>query len=154
MLAGSAPFRAAPAAPQVLFRKRICLALTLLVLGVLADDHDAAFALDDLALLANRFHRGSDFHFYISLNVVEILAEADFLLVLGAPGDAPPGQIVHGQFHGYLVSRQDPDVVHTEFAGNGGQDLMSVLESNLEHRVGVCVGHNAFYFKNILFGQA
>ena len=38
----------------------ICLALTLLVLGVLADDHDLAFSLDDLALLADlldgRFH--------------------------------------------------------------------------------------------------
>ena len=32
------------------------LALTLLMLGVDADDHHAAFALDDLALFANGFH--------------------------------------------------------------------------------------------------
>ena len=36
------------------------LTLSLLVLGVLADDHDLAFSLDDLALLADlldgRFH--------------------------------------------------------------------------------------------------
>jgi hypothetical protein len=37
-------------------------ALLLLVLGVLADNHDAAFAFDDLALLANGFHTRSYFH--------------------------------------------------------------------------------------------
>ena len=37
-------------------------ALLLLVLGVLADNHDAAFALDDLAFLANGFHTRSYFH--------------------------------------------------------------------------------------------
>ena len=34
----------------------LILALTLLMLRVLADDHDTAFALDDLALFANGFH--------------------------------------------------------------------------------------------------
>ena len=38
------------------------LALSLLVLGILANDHNATFALDDLALLAHGLHRGSDFH--------------------------------------------------------------------------------------------
>ena len=38
------------------------LALSLLVLGILADDHNATFALDDLALLAHGLNRGSDFH--------------------------------------------------------------------------------------------
>ena len=33
-----------------------CLSLTLFVLRVLANHHDAAFALDDLALFANGFH--------------------------------------------------------------------------------------------------
>ena len=37
-------------------------ALTLLVLRVLADDHDAALALDDLALLADGLNRRSNFH--------------------------------------------------------------------------------------------
>ena len=32
------------------------LTLTLLVLGILADDHYAALALDDLAFFANRFY--------------------------------------------------------------------------------------------------
>ena len=37
-------------------------ALLLLMLGVFADNHDAAFALDDLALFANGFHTRSYFH--------------------------------------------------------------------------------------------
>ena len=37
-------------------------ALLLLVLRVLADNHDAAFALNDLAFLANGFHTRSYFH--------------------------------------------------------------------------------------------
>jgi hypothetical protein len=41
------------------------LTLALLVLGVLADDHDFALALDDLALLAHGLHGRSDFHFVI-----------------------------------------------------------------------------------------
>ena len=32
------------------------------MLGVFADNHDAAFALDDLAFLANGFHTRSYFH--------------------------------------------------------------------------------------------
>ena len=39
------------------------LALALLVLGVLADNHNAAFALDYLAFLTNRFHGRFNFHF-------------------------------------------------------------------------------------------
>ena len=37
-------------------------ALLLLVLGVLADDHDAALALDDLALFADGLNGRSHFH--------------------------------------------------------------------------------------------
>ena len=37
-------------------------ALSLLVLGVLADDHDLAFSLDDLALLADILNGRLHFH--------------------------------------------------------------------------------------------
>ena len=46
------------------------LALSLLVLGVLADDHHAAMALDDLAFFAHGFHRRSDFHSVFSYSSV------------------------------------------------------------------------------------
>ena len=39
-----------------------CSALLLLVLRVLADDHHMALALDDLALFANGFDRGTNLH--------------------------------------------------------------------------------------------
>ena len=38
------------------------LALLLLMLGVLADDHHATLALDDLALLTDGLHRGTYLH--------------------------------------------------------------------------------------------
>ena len=41
---------------------RLTLTLSLLVLGVLVDDHDFALALDDLALFAHGLHGRSDFH--------------------------------------------------------------------------------------------
>lgn len=37
-------------------------ALLLLMLGILADDHDAAFSADDLALLADGFYGRFYFH--------------------------------------------------------------------------------------------
>ena len=40
------------------------LTLLLFMLGVLADHHDAAFTLDDLALFTNWFYRGPDFHLF------------------------------------------------------------------------------------------
>ena len=41
-------------------------ALSLLVLRILANDHDAAFALDDLALLTDRLYRRTYFQDYFS----------------------------------------------------------------------------------------
>ncbi len=43
------------------------LALLLLVLRILTDNHNAAFPLDDLALFANRLDRRSNFHLRILL---------------------------------------------------------------------------------------
>ena len=40
----------------------ICSALSLLVLRVLADNHDSSLSLDNLALLAHRFHRRTNLH--------------------------------------------------------------------------------------------
>jgi hypothetical protein len=42
-------------------------ALLLLVLGVFANDHNAALALDDLAILADGFDGRPDFHGFSSL---------------------------------------------------------------------------------------
>ena len=44
---------------------RYASALALLMLRVLANDHDAAFALDNLALFADGLHARTDLHFDI-----------------------------------------------------------------------------------------
>jgi hypothetical protein len=46
--------------------KTINSALSLLVLGILADDHDAALAADDLAFFADGFDGRSYFHWIAS----------------------------------------------------------------------------------------
>jgi hypothetical protein len=43
---------------------RCRLTLALLVLGVFADDADDTLAMDDLALVADRFYRCTDLHWY------------------------------------------------------------------------------------------
>ena len=44
------------------------LTLTLFVLRILADDPNAAFSLNNLAFLADRFYRRSNFHWYTLLS--------------------------------------------------------------------------------------
>ena len=117
----------------------LCLTLALLVLGILADDHDFALALDDLALLAHGLHGRSDFHL--------------LYLLLASPGDAAAGQIVRGHLDRDLVAGKDPDKVHPELAGNMGQDDMAVADIHLEHRVGQGFNDRALEFNYIVFCQ-
>ena len=49
------------------------LALSLLVLGVFANNHDFSLALDDLALLAHGLHGRSDFHVFTSYLVLQVI---------------------------------------------------------------------------------
>ena len=102
----------------------IPLTLLLLMLGVLADHHDAALALDDLALFTNGLYRRPYFH------------RVFLLLILGAPRNAAAGQIVRRQFNCHLVSRQYADEVHPELAGNVSKYFMAVYQFHLEHGVG------------------
>ena len=59
-----------------------CSALTLFVLGVLADDHHFAFPLDDLAFFAHGFYGRSYFHFWY------------LLLLLASPDNTAAGDII------------------------------------------------------------
>ena len=49
------------------------LTLTLLMLGVLADNHDFTLALDDLALFAHGLHGRSNFHFFTSYLLLQVI---------------------------------------------------------------------------------
>ena len=49
------------------------LSLSLLMLGVFADDHDFALALDDFALFAHGLYGRSDFHFCLLARFTKFL---------------------------------------------------------------------------------
>ena len=51
------------------------LTLLLLMAGILANHHHAAFALDDFALFTDRLHRGTNFH----NNNLQIIGSGAFL---------------------------------------------------------------------------
>ena len=52
-------------------------ALTLLMLGIFADNHYPAFSLDNLALVAHRLDRRSYFHFIILLTIALLRSPRD-----------------------------------------------------------------------------
>ena len=118
---------------------RLKSALTLLVLRVLADDHDFTLALDDLALLAHGLHGRSDFHL--------------LYLLLASPHDAAAGDVIGGHLDRDLVAGKDPDKVHPELAGNMRQDDVAVADIHLEHRVGQGLNDRALEFNYIVFCQ-
>lgn len=73
--------------------------------------------------------------------------------LLEAIGDTAARQVVNRKLDGYLVARQDFDVVHAHFAGNMRQNLMAVLEFDLEHRVRKGFENRSFKFDDVFFCQ-
>ena len=118
----------------------ICLALTLLVLRVLADDHDFTLALDYLALLAHGLHGRSYFHL--------------LYLLLASPGDPAAGDVVWRHLHRDLVTGEDLDKVHPELSGNVSQYGVTVADIHLEHGVGQGFYDRALKFDYIVFCQS
>ena len=57
----------APTFAGELYTAKVLSALLLLVTGILTNDHDAALALDDLALFAHGLYRRPDLHVSSSL---------------------------------------------------------------------------------------
>ena len=123
-----------------IFAARKCSALTLLVLGVFADDHDFALALDDLALLAHGLHGRSDFHLCY--------------LLLASPCDPAAGHVVRTHLHCDLVAGEDPDKVHPELAGYMRQNNVAVADIHLEHGVGQGFDYRALKFDHVVFCQS
>ena len=119
------------------------LALLLLVLGVGTDDHHLAMAADDLALLTHRFKRRSDFH---GISPPNVSASA-----LAPPGNAPASQVIRRKLDGYLVARQNTDIVHSEFSRNMRQHLVAVGQLHFKHTVSKRIRNLTFDFDDILF---
>ena len=110
------------------------------MLGVLADNHDFALALDDLALLAHGLHGRSYFHL--------------LYLLLASPHDAAAGDVIGGHLHRDLVAGKDPDKVHPEFAGNMRQNDVALADIHLKHGVGQGFDNGALEFDYIVFCQS
>ena len=126
-------------------RRRRFLALLLLVLRVLADNHNLALTANDLALLADRLYRRSYLHVcFTSIKNLwwdgtpgrprRPLARRSHaylrpLLSLGTPGDTTAGQVVRRHLYGDLVARKNADKVHAELARDMRQNLMAVGNS-------------------------
>ena len=90
-------------------------ALSLLVLGVLADDHNVTFSLDDLALFADLLNGWFNFHGlpYLSHNYV-LKTDGDQVILLCSPGDPSLCKIIDRNFDRDLISGEYLDIVHTE----------------------------------------
>ena len=115
-------------------------ALALLMLGVLANDHYFALALDDLALFAHGFYGRSDFHL--------------IYLLLASPGDAAAGDVIGGHLNRDFVAGKYPNKVHPELTGNMRQNDVAVADIHLEHCVGQGFNHRALEFDYIVFCQS
>ena len=118
-------------------------ALSLLVLRIFADDHYAAFSLDNLALFADLFHGRLNFHFCNTFP----------FLLFSAPGYASFVEVVNRNLNGDFVTRQDSYVVHSELSRNVCGDYMTVREFNLEDRVGHRLNNGTFKFNNVVLRQ-
>ena len=132
-------------------------ALALLVLGVLADNHDLAVALDYLALLAHGLDRRSDFHlkFLLFKGVVpEALAAGSGRTPLfGSPCNASAGEVIGAHLNRDLVARENTDEVHTELAGYMGQDYVAASDVHVEHCIGQGFDDRALKLDYIVFRQ-
>src|SRR4051794_7039245 len=91
------------------------LSLTLLVLGIFADDPHDALATDDLALRADPLDRRTYFH-------DEVLSSR----LLQAVDDATPVEVVGRQLHEHPVAGEDADEVLPHLAGDVGEHLVLV----------------------------
>ena len=64
-------------------------------------------------------------------------------MLLASPGDPASGQIVRRHLNGHLVTGQDFDEIHSQLAGNGGQNGVSVTDNlpNAMFKVDIGNGH-------------
>ncbi|EJW96849.1 hypothetical protein EVA_15044 [gut metagenome] len=109
------------------------------MLGVLADYHDFAFALNDFALFAHGLHGRSNFHL--------------IYLLLASPGYSATGNVIGRHLNRDLVAGKYPDKVHPELTGNMCQNDVAIADIYLEHGVGQGFNYRALEFDYVVFCQ-
>lgn len=91
-------------------------------------------------------HFGGGWPAETSIRVAPLKRCNPAMRLLVAEDDAAAIEIVRRHFDGHLVTRENADAVLAHLAGNGGQQLMSVVESDAEHRAREDVGYDPFKF--------
>ena len=141
------------------------LALLLLVLRVLADNHYAALAANDLALLTDRLYRRSYLHCFLPPSKFLVGWDTGFpatagasvtkrlrpLLLLGTPSNTTAGQVVGRHLNGDLVAGENADKVHAELAGDVRQNLVTTRDLNLERGVWQRLYDGTFQLNYVVF---
>ena len=117
------------------------------MLGVLADNHDFAFSLDDLALLADLLYGRFNFHCII----IPFLSLAFGLL--RTPGDSSLAGVIDRHLNSYLVTGQNLNIVHSQLSRYMGRYNILIGKLYLEGRVGHCFNHHAFKLDYVILWQ-
>ena len=115
------------------------------MLGVFADNHNAALSANDLALFANGLNRRLNFHLFVPPVNGEIL--------LRSPGDSALCEVVGRHLKGDLVTGQNLNKVLSELTGNVCQDLVVVAAGDLnkKHCVWQRLYNGTFNFDHVCF---
>jgi len=119
----------------------LSLSLSLFVLGVLTDYHDTTLALNNFALFANLFDGWLNLHF------------VTIPFLFGTPGNAALGQVIDRDLDGYLITGQNPYIVHSELARNMGIHDVSVGKLYLEMCVRQRFQYHSLELYNIILRQ-
>jgi len=119
----------------------LSLSLSLFMLGVLTDYHDTTLALDNFALFANFLDGWLNLHF------------VTIPFLFGTPSDAALGQVINRDLDGYLITGQNPYIVHSELARNVGIYDVSVGKLYLEVCVRQRFQYHSLELYNIILRQ-
>ena len=120
--------------------------LSLLMLGVLANNHYFAFSLNDFAFLANLLYGWFYFH-----AVLPFLSSR--LVLLSTPCDSALCGIVDRHLNGHLVTGQNFDIVHSQLSRYMSRYDMLIGKLDLEGCIGQCLNDYAFKFNYIILSQ-
>ena len=128
-------------------------ALSLLVLGVLADDHNVTFSLDDLALFADLLNGWFNFHGlpYLSHNYV-LKAEVESRL-FRSPCDPSLCKVIDRNLDRNLIPRKNLYIVHTELTRNMGGNDMLIGKLHFEYGIGQSLDYRTLEFNNVILRQ-
>jgi hypothetical protein len=122
------------------------LSLTLLVLFGGANHADDTLASHDFALVTNRFHTCSDFHFSTPyLKITNLLATIH---------NAAAGQVVGRDLELDLVSGENANKVHSHLSANRRENHVPVLKLHAKHRVRQRFADDSFDLDDIFLGHA